>query len=70
MNPTALAVVIVVVALGFDFTNGFHDSANAIATSISTKALPPRVALGLAAVMLLFALATGIGTVIPGFGKK
>ena len=51
MNPTALAVVIVVVALGFDFTNGFHDSANAIATSISTKALPPRVALALAAVM-------------------
>ena len=35
MASTALVVVIVVVALGFDFTNGFHDSANAIATSIS-----------------------------------
>jgi PiT family inorganic phosphate transporter len=43
-------VVIIVVALGFDFTNGFHDSANAIATSISTKALTPRVALAMAAV--------------------
>ncbi|MEP7020877.1 MAG: inorganic phosphate transporter [Pseudonocardiales bacterium] len=51
MDSTALVVVIVVVALGFDFTNGFHDSANAIATSISTRALTPRVALVLAAVM-------------------
>ena len=50
MDSTALVVVIVVVALGFDFTNGFHDSANAIATSISTKALTPRVALAMAAV--------------------
>ncbi|WP_375489445.1 anion permease [uncultured Jatrophihabitans sp.] len=49
MSTTALVVVIVVVALGFDFTNGFHDSANAIATSISTKALTPRVALAMAA---------------------
>ncbi len=51
MDSTALVVVIVVVALGFDFTNGFHDSANAIATSISTRALTPRVALTMAAVM-------------------
>ncbi len=51
MGTTALVVVIVVVALGFDFTNGFHDSANAIATSVSTKALTPRVALVMAAVM-------------------
>ena len=50
MGSTALVVVIVVVALGFDFTNGFHDSANAIATSISTRALTPRVALAMAAV--------------------
>jgi PiT family inorganic phosphate transporter len=48
---TALVVVIVVVALGFDYTNGFHDAANAIATSVSTKALTPRVALAMAAVM-------------------
>ncbi|MBE7189028.1 inorganic phosphate transporter [Jatrophihabitans endophyticus] len=50
MGPTALVVVIVVVALAFDFTNGFHDSANAIATSISTRALTPRIALVMAAV--------------------
>jgi phosphate/sulfate permease len=50
VGSTALVVIIVVVALGFDFTNGFHDSANAIATSISTKALTPRVALVMAAV--------------------
>jgi PiT family inorganic phosphate transporter len=50
VGTTALVVVIVGVALAFDFTNGFHDSANAIATSISTKALTPRVALGMAAV--------------------
>jgi PiT family inorganic phosphate transporter len=51
VGTTALVVVIIVVALGFDFTNGFHDSANAIATSISTRALTPRIALALAAVM-------------------
>jgi PiT family inorganic phosphate transporter len=50
VSTTALVVVIVVVALGFDYTNGFHDSANAIATSISTKALTPRIALAMAAV--------------------
>ncbi|MGI8678538.1 MAG: inorganic phosphate transporter [Jatrophihabitans sp.] len=50
MDSTALVVVIVVVALGFDYTNGFHDSANAIATSISTRALTPRIALAMAAV--------------------
>jgi PiT family inorganic phosphate transporter len=43
-------VVIVVVALAFDYTNGFHDAANAIAVAVSTKALTPRAALALAAV--------------------
>ena len=47
----AIVVAVVVVALAFDYTNGFHDAANAIATSISTRALTPRIALGLAAVM-------------------
>ena len=42
MDILLLAVVaIVLVALVFDFTNGFHDAANAIATSISTQALTP-----------------------------
>src|SRR5919206_1067002 len=54
MDAAFLAlVVIVVVALVFDYTNGFHDAANAIAVAVSTKALTPRVALGLAAVMNL-----------------
>src|ERR671931_315724 len=44
-----LLVVVVVVALGFDFTNGFHDTANAVATSVSTRALPPRLAVLIAA---------------------
>jgi inorganic phosphate transporter, PiT family len=43
MNDVLL-VVVIVVALGFDFTNGFHDTANAVATSISTRALTPRMA--------------------------
>jgi PiT family inorganic phosphate transporter len=47
----AIVIAVVVVALTFDFTNGFHDAANAIATSISTRALTPRLALTVAAVM-------------------
>jgi inorganic phosphate transporter, PiT family len=45
-----LLVVTVVVALAFDFTNGFHDTANAVATSVSTRALSPRLAVLVAAV--------------------
>jgi inorganic phosphate transporter, PiT family len=45
-----LLVVVVVIALGFDFTNGFHDTANAVATSVGTRALSPRVAVLIAAV--------------------
>ena len=47
----AAVIVVIVVALGFDYTNGFHDAANAIATSVSTRALAPRTALIMAAVM-------------------
>jgi len=46
----ALLVLVVVVALGFDFTNGFHDTANAVATSVSTRALSPRLAVLIAAI--------------------
>jgi len=49
----ALILVVIVVALGFDYTNGFHDAANAIATSVSTRALSPRAALIMAAIMNL-----------------
>ncbi len=45
-----LLVVTIVVALAFDFTNGFHDTANAVATSVSTRALSPRLAVLVAAV--------------------
>ena len=44
-------VAVVIVALFFDFTNGFHDTANAIATSVSTRALTPRTAVLLAAIL-------------------
>jgi inorganic phosphate transporter, PiT family len=46
-----ITILIVVCALSFDFINGFHDTANAIATSVSTKALKPQHAIILAAVM-------------------
>ena len=51
MSAELIAVVAVIVAaLAFDYTNGFHDAANAIATSVSTRALTPRIALLMAAV--------------------
>ena len=46
-----LVGTVVVISLIFDFTNGFHDAANAIATSVATRALTPGVALAMAAVM-------------------
>lgn len=46
-----LVIAVIVIALIFDYTNGFHDAANAIATSVSTRALTPRIALIMAAVM-------------------
>ncbi|WP_371502958.1 inorganic phosphate transporter [Kitasatospora sp. NBC_00374] len=51
-NDVVLALV-VATALGFDFTNGFHDTGNAMATSIVTGALPPRVAVAVSAVLNL-----------------
>jgi PiT family inorganic phosphate transporter len=48
-----LLVLVVITALSFDFTNGFHDTGNAMATSIATKALSPRVAVALSAVLNL-----------------
>src|SRR3954454_3499067 len=43
--------IVVGTALAFDFTNGFHDTANAVATSISTRAMSPRLAVGLASLL-------------------
>lgn len=50
---TAALVVVIALALGFEFTNGFHDTANAIATSVSTRALSPRAALAMASLLNL-----------------
>jgi inorganic phosphate transporter, PiT family len=58
---TFALVVTIGVALGFTYTNGFHDSANAIATSVSTRALTPRVALAMAALMNLAGAFLGQG---------
>ena len=51
MNSDVILVIVVGTALAFDFTNGFHDTANVVATSISTRALSPRLAVGFAAVL-------------------
>ncbi|WP_159621684.1 inorganic phosphate transporter [Ruania rhizosphaerae] len=57
----ALVLLVVAIALTFDYTNGFHDAANAIATSVSTRALTPRVAVVLAAVMNFVGALLGTG---------
>jgi PiT family inorganic phosphate transporter len=51
MDSDLLLALVVAVALAFDFTNGFHDTANVVATSISTRALRPRAAIGMASVL-------------------
>jgi PiT family inorganic phosphate transporter len=51
LSGDVLLVTVVLIALAFDFTNGFHDTANAVATSVSTRALSPRIAVLIAAVM-------------------
>src|SRR6478752_3989741 len=48
---TATLVTVIVVALFFDFTNGFHDTANSIATSVSTRAISPRNAVAMSAIL-------------------
>jgi inorganic phosphate transporter, PiT family len=51
MSSDLILVIVVGTALAFDFTNGFHDTANVVATSISTGAASPNVAIGLAALL-------------------
>jgi inorganic phosphate transporter, PiT family len=64
----AAIVVVIVAAVGFDYTNGFHDAANAIATSVSTRALTPRAALLMAAVMNMVGafLGTSVASTVGG----
>lgn len=56
-----ITVLVVIFALAFDFINGFHDTANAIATSVSTRALKPRVAVLMAAIMNFVGAITFVG---------
>jgi inorganic phosphate transporter, PiT family len=51
VSSDIILVIVVATALAFDFTNGFHDTANVVATSISTGAARPRVAIGMAALL-------------------
>ena len=51
MSVPLIVVIVVLTALAFDFTNGFHDTANAMATSIATGALKPKVAVAIAGVL-------------------
>jgi PiT family inorganic phosphate transporter len=62
----AIAVIVIIFALAFDFTNGFHDAANAIATAISSRALDPKPALVISALMNLVGslLGTGVANTI------
>ncbi|MBP2000869.1 PiT family inorganic phosphate transporter [Paenibacillus shirakamiensis] len=69
MDTSFIVILIVIIlALGFDFINGFHDTANAIATSVSTRALKPRTAILMAAFMNFLGamLFTGVAKTIGG----
>jgi PiT family inorganic phosphate transporter len=51
VHSDAVLVIVVATALAFDFTNGFHDTANAVATSVSTRAMSPRVAVAMSSTL-------------------
>ncbi|GAA1944959.1 inorganic phosphate transporter [Agromyces allii] len=68
MDLTLIVVLVIALALFFDFTNGFHDTANAMATPIATGALRPKVAVALAAILNLVGafLSTEVAKTISG----
>jgi PiT family inorganic phosphate transporter len=74
MHSDLLLVIVVVAALAFDFTNGFHDTANVVASAISTRALSPRSAVALASILnfagafisLKVAATVATGIIVPG----
>ncbi|MCS5497590.1 inorganic phosphate transporter [Cnuibacter physcomitrellae] len=69
MDDVLITVILVIaLALVFDFTNGFHDTANAMATSVATGALKPRVAVGISAVLNLVGafLSTEVAKTVSG----
>ncbi|WP_082474978.1 MULTISPECIES: inorganic phosphate transporter [unclassified Frigoribacterium] len=68
MDITLIVVLVIAVALFFDFTNGFHDTANAMATPIATGAMKPKVAVTVAAVLNLVGafLSTEVARTVSG----
>ena len=66
---TAGVVFVIVLALAFDFTNGFHDAANAIATVVATRVLSPRVAVAWAAMFNFIAFVVFGTTVAATIAK-
>src|SRR4029450_8142372 len=60
-SALALLVVVIVLALAFDYINGFHDTANAVATVVSTNVLPGRTAVLMAAVCNFVGAFAGVG---------
>src|SRR5579863_4631513 len=75
MNSDLTLALVIVTALSFDFTNGFHDTGNAMATSIATGALPPRIAVAVSGVLnfvgafLSLAVAATIASGLVATGK-
>ncbi len=70
MDVPIFAVLLIVIALAFEFINGFHDTANAVATSISTKSLEPFQAITISAIFNLFGALSGTAvavTIAKGF---
>src|SRR5271156_3573596 len=61
VSAFTLLVLVVVLALAFDYINGFHDTANAVATVVSTNVLPGRTAVLLAAAFNFIGAFTGVG---------
>jgi len=51
VDSDIILIIVIATALAFDFTNGFHDTANVVATAISTRAVPPKIAVGFAAIL-------------------
>jgi phosphate/sulfate permease len=61
VHSVLLLVIVVVAATAFDFTNGFHDTANVVASSISTRALAPRTAIAWNLITWAYGLPSGAG---------
>src|SRR3989442_14421909 len=68
IDPTLILVLVVILALAFDFSNGWHDSANAIATVVSTHVLTPGRAVLLAAILNIAGafMSTAVAKMIGG----